>query len=847
MPLPHARPAPRLLLAALLLTMMWPATALPYAVSLTGQSTGEVVRWFKSNVPYHLHPSCSTDLPASTCLSECKASFESWLGKSCSTLKMSYAGQSTNLKLVAVGYNANGKNEVAWIENSAWQYGKYVLGVTSPYFFTTDPQKGHITEADIAMNGYLQTWSTSGKSYSTDVRNVLVHEIGHFFGLQHNLYPNVNNPETMAPTADPFMKSRTPEADDVAGLCYLYPATGKTSCSSNDDCPYIIVDTNQGEKYGGVIPCNSGSCGGQTAQVAPEAKKLGDGCAGSDDCASPMYCQPMSGSQAVCSKDCNPSAKNCPGGFSCVPFQNDPNKGACIKGGGPSPSKDLGQSCKSSNECKSQLCVNEGNGQFCRQPCGSDGKCPSGQKCSLFAGKNYGACFPDQGNQPPALKDNGESCQSSTECKSDLCVGGGQSGSCVQDCGPAKPCASGYACVKISGGGGVCFKAGQKKLGDACEDSLSCAGGLCAASGGKYICSQPCSASNKCPPDFTCYPLSGGGGGCFKAPSKKGDGQTCTYSSECQSGLCVGTSGAAKCVQPCSTSNDQCLPGYICTPLSGGGGACIKLGDKKMGQTCGKPSDCASGDCVGLGSSGFVCTQACKATSECDCGFECQAFSGGSKFCVNGKKVACVGNEKPCTNDSQCVSGVCLAGTCATTCSIYTGANTCGAGKGCVRLSAGKPEGACAPKGKGGFGGACKVDLDCISLFCHGGACSKACSPFLPNSCTFGLQCTPAKGDVGHCAQPATKPDPGAADAGSAAADAGALPATDAGSSAADGVVGSLDGAADAGGTTTNPPPPGDDAPFGCSSAPREAPTAPFWPLLIVVALLMGWRRRSAA
>ena len=836
---PRLRSVPALLAALCLLA---PASALPYAVSLTNQSTGEVVRWFKADVPFWLHPSCSSDLPAATCLSECKASFQTWQGKSCSTLKMSYAGASSNLKLVAVGYNANGKNEVAWIENSAWSYGKYVLGVTSPYFYTSGNQTGHITEADIAMNGYLQTWSTSGKTWSTDVRNVLVHEIGHFFGLQHNLYPNANNPETMAPTADPYMKSQTPEADDIAGLCYLYPAAGKTACSSNDDCPYVVVDTSQGEKYGGVIPCQGGSCGGQTAQVPPgQKKKLGETCANTLDCIQPLYCQPLSGSQAVCSQDCSPAAKNCPTGFECLPFQNDPNKGACVKGGGPTPpSKDNGQPCQNSGECKSQLCVNEGNGQFCRQPCAGDAQCPNGLKCSLFAGKNYGACFADTG-PPPATKGNGEPCQSSSECKSDLCVGSGAVGECIQACGGANACPAGYACMKLSSGAGGCFKAGDKKLDEPCESSSDCAGGICAASEGKYVCSQPCDSKQPCPTTYTCYPLTGGGGACFKTPAKAGDGQPCEYSSDCQSGLCVG-SGAAKCSQPCTTGKDQCGPGHLCIPLAGGGGACIKLGNKTSGQPCNGSTECASGSCIGLGGAGFVCTQACAKTADCDCGFECTTFQGGDKLCTKGKKIACVANGAGCSSSGECNSGVCLAGTCAATCSIYTGSQTCPAGSGCVRLKPDKPEGACAGKGGVGFGGACKQDADCVGLFCHAGLCGKPCSPFLPNACTFGLVCNPANGEVGNCGAPAAQPDPGLTDA-NGGTDAGTIPQFDAGRAGTDdgGIIGQDAGGT--GGVTTDPP--AEDGSFMlCSSGRRGEPHSLAWPLLLSGLALIGVRRR---
>ncbi|MBP47300.1 MAG: hypothetical protein CMH53_05125, partial [Myxococcales bacterium] len=182
------------------------------SISMTKGNTGAIVKWKKIPVSFQLHPACSADLKNTVdCLNEVRKSFQIWEPPTCSNLKFTEGPASYNLKLTSVGGNTNGKNEFAWIETNAWIYGTYVLGVTSPVFTVSGPNNGGIFEADIAMNGYLQTWTISGKDYTTDVMNVSVHEIGHLFGLQHNLYPTQGKPETMAPTADPFMGSKTPE------------------------------------------------------------------------------------------------------------------------------------------------------------------------------------------------------------------------------------------------------------------------------------------------------------------------------------------------------------------------------------------------------------------------------------------------------------------------------------------------------------------------------------------------------------------------------------------------------------------------------------------------------------
>ncbi|MEY3014001.1 MAG: hypothetical protein RIT45_2736, partial [Pseudomonadota bacterium] len=547
-----------LLLAATLGASLVAPTADAASVSLVGST---VVRWKNNPVPYVLHPACSGDLATAACLDEVRKSFATWVGPACSYLQFNDAGFSSNLKLTSVGYNENGKNEFAWIENSAWTYGKYVLGVTSPLYYTTGKDTGVIIEADIAMNGYLQTWSMSGKNYTTDVMNVAVHEIGHFFGLQHNLYPNKNQPETMAPTADPFMGSRTPEQDDLDGLCFLYPKSGAYACQTNANCPKVVDDGPSGEIYVGQIPCQNSVCAGAPTSVPTGGGKLGDGCTSDSNCDAPTFCQPISSSSAVCSQNCNPQQSgSCPGGFGCVAYQGSTTQGACIAGaggggGGGGGTKNVGETCNSSAECKTQLCVQSGGKTTCEVPCTASAQCPSGQTCQLFSGKTYGACaVPPSGGGTDKLPD-GAGCTASSQCSSGLCVGSGNSGTCIADC-TSQACPSGYACMTLTNGKGGCFKTGDGKLGESCSKDLDCQSGVCEAADNKYICSQTCTSSANCPTGYACYDV-GGGGACLPAAQKKGVGDACQSSGDCVTGLCVGGDSGATCTQPCTT-DAQC-------------------------------------------------------------------------------------------------------------------------------------------------------------------------------------------------------------------------------------------------------------------------------------------------
>jgi hypothetical protein len=615
------------------LGLVSPHRAAGYSVQLYGKSSGALLRWDKKDLGYYVHPSCSADLPNQTCLAEVDGSFQAWVGPACSGISFGKLGTSSNLKLTAIGYGSNDKSEIAWIENSQWTAGKYTLGITGPYFW----EDGTIFEADIALNGYLQTWSTSGEAYSTDVRNVLVHEIGHFFGLQHNLGGyDPDDPPTMAPTADPFMASRTPNADDLKGLCFLVPKSSFT-CTATSQCPMVVDDGAQGEYYVGQLSCSNGSCGGVSNQIPEGTAPIGAVCSGKYDCKSTLFCQDLGDGTGVCASECQTASPKCPSGFECVPYANVAGAGVCLEaqGGQPGGGKANGQPCGSSAECASQLCVIENGGKVCRQPCLYDSQCAAGEECSPLQGANLGACAPAEA-EPNGGAPLGNPCQSSAECESGLCAGSNFTYLCTSPCTKTSQCPPDHVCLGLSGGGGGCFAEDPAKgVGETCQAASECESSQCVSiGGGPYFCTDTCASTSDCPCGLECVTMVSGTSLCnFGAKiACVPEGGACQASSECASLGCL--EGA--CATACSVFQGAavCPEGLGCGRLAEGGpdGACVAAGTSGWGKPCSE-----DGDCQGLFCHQGSCEQVCNLNGPiagCDPGMICEVAVGSLGRCV---------------------------------------------------------------------------------------------------------------------------------------------------------------------------------------------------------------------
>jgi YVTN family beta-propeller protein len=175
----------------------------------------------RSGVEFTLNAD-SFPFPESDVVRIVQNSFRVWNAVPSSFLDMSYQGTSTlpasdSDRRNVVIYDATGRSIGA-------PAGSGIIAITRVNW----NDNGEITDADIIFNGrdfIFSTSDTDTPNRQVDLQDVLTHEVGHFFGLNHT--PLVGAPEER-PTMNPFNTSELPrsgrslEDDDRAGIAALY-------------------------------------------------------------------------------------------------------------------------------------------------------------------------------------------------------------------------------------------------------------------------------------------------------------------------------------------------------------------------------------------------------------------------------------------------------------------------------------------------------------------------------------------------------------------------------------------------------------------------------------------------
>jgi hypothetical protein len=184
---------------------------------------GMRVRWPTSCLSFSVHRDGSKHLGITSAQFESIVSqaFAAWQSVVCSDGNSSRLSVETypRVQCEDVGFEHSGPNQNLWIFRDDATFAevadKNTIALTS---LTIDEKTGAILDADVELNAYGNTFSTSSDKVQTDLMSIVLHESGHVLGLGHSDWAT----SVMASGYDEgSITSRTLQLDDRDALCAL--------------------------------------------------------------------------------------------------------------------------------------------------------------------------------------------------------------------------------------------------------------------------------------------------------------------------------------------------------------------------------------------------------------------------------------------------------------------------------------------------------------------------------------------------------------------------------------------------------------------------------------------------
>lgn len=189
--------------------LLWSDVAASYTMNRT--SSGKAVIWCQASVVVYLDTTHVKNVAGVA--DAVRSAFATW---------NSY-GVPTRVKLVLspkrLPFDSNdNKNVIRW-DTGEWKWASYRVAKT---VWRAGANSGCIKEADIILNAKAFKWGVVSKNKNTktvfDVENVVAHEVGHFFGLDHSQQGDAT---MYATTPLGEIAKRTLSQDDLNGIVYV--------------------------------------------------------------------------------------------------------------------------------------------------------------------------------------------------------------------------------------------------------------------------------------------------------------------------------------------------------------------------------------------------------------------------------------------------------------------------------------------------------------------------------------------------------------------------------------------------------------------------------------------------
>jgi hypothetical protein len=180
--------------------------------------------WSNACVGFMINQNASPEIPYADAKRIIDGAFGTWMAITCPK-----SGKPLGITVSDLGaavcdkvtFNQHSPNQNLIMFDTTWPYNdpNNTLGLTTVTF---DSTTGEILDADMELNSSAHNLSITDQvpANGFDLASVVTHEAGHFLGLAHATSPS----STMFASYKPGSTAlRTLSADDIAGVCTIYP------------------------------------------------------------------------------------------------------------------------------------------------------------------------------------------------------------------------------------------------------------------------------------------------------------------------------------------------------------------------------------------------------------------------------------------------------------------------------------------------------------------------------------------------------------------------------------------------------------------------------------------------
>jgi len=209
------------------------------------------LRWWRRETVFSLARTEPGDFAMTEVRGLVETSFDAWIDADCATTPspngmlpvVTFAGMSDATRSTPPATaKVEPDNVVVFIRSSSeWTR----MGNSASWIAITkiahDQTTGEIVDADIEINdggesgGYTFSLDGTPSQGEVDFLSMLIHEVGHFYGLDHSLINTATMFATYSQVAGDVTDARILDPDDVTGVCALYTNVPERGSNNGDD------------------------------------------------------------------------------------------------------------------------------------------------------------------------------------------------------------------------------------------------------------------------------------------------------------------------------------------------------------------------------------------------------------------------------------------------------------------------------------------------------------------------------------------------------------------------------------------------------------------------------------